>query len=820
MMARLTETVLLSLWITIAVLGILILLAIFGFSLYLLITVLGPWIITALMAAAISHGLALFIVILPALIFAAPLFAFLCLHLSNTLKFIIHSQETAPNHRRRYLHLRGEDDDGYNNLDDYYSVIFAINFILALLVGIGIGVYLSVLIVPTFISALAATGAPYLLALSAGVVTGGIFITLAILFLMTPVWIYWRIIALPGVKDLRENPLQILPLLAMFGGLAFGGYLVSLVAPLLIATLAPIGIPHATVIFAVIIICSELVLTTSFFSFTTATGISYLFNHVNFKPLVDRCGAFMTRLGKLTEALKPLLELVDPNPIKQAIAEYHQNKPFWRKLLSFFSHNLGTDRDIEKIERFLQEKPNWRENLEALKSLLKERAAHTYGSYYFYTQSPNNAVNKAYITIAKIIAGQDINMPLSVIAYINLINKEQVKVLNDNIMIQSISSGSLSSETNISSPEAKRLFTIAKDNHGRSIENNPQIFLLITQTFLKTFIAPLLATFYNKESDIAFKEVHEYAETHGLFKGNVLHDLSLFKLLNPLRWVEFLLRLAASITNALISIGIWPDSKILALLNKITSYNTSIGSRLGIENELLNFIVSFSGIFIVGLFRYCISLPIKIICKTLIAILSIVANTAIFLLRSLSVPIDTVLTPWLKLYREQPIKFFALFLVSTTLVAFLMTGFGLGTALPGIMWLSNNLFALASLASTGSPALMVIISTLLIGLLLYEAMAILDALIIPFTIMALSTLKNGLYYLSEIRFQRDVWDSNTSSYSPRLYAKIRNSRDNGEEDESQPPLSTDDILVKFDGRYPVSLEMPSLSSQPYVRLVP
>lgn len=928
-MSRLGETIPGVLGTTIVVLCVLILLAVFGFSLYLLGAVIGPWIVSSLMAAAISQGLALFIVTLPALIFAAPLFAFLCLFLGHEVIGHHLPRSVAP---PRYFDRRPFELDGHTDLLD---ILFKINFTLSLLAGIGAGTYLSVLIVPTFISALTATGTSYLLALSAGVVTGGAFITLTILFLMALLWIYWRIMALPGVKDLKENPLQILSLLGMLAGLAFGGYLVSLVAPLLIAALAPISIPHSVIIFAIIIICSELVLTTSFFTFATASGIPYLFNRLNFKPFVNYCGRCITTLTKLIETPKPLPE-IDPDRIKQALAEYHRNKPFWRKLLSLFSHSLGTNRDIEKIERFIKDNPNWQGNQEALKSLLRERATHTHGTYRFYTHSPNSPVNKAYISIAKAMASQPNTATPNYAAWGNLLEvKDSDHDARDSIATDLVVTGTKSEKHHklflISSirkiigkgiepsPEAKRLVSIVSDATPQETKNTyeirytlpPQLYEIILKqceyelvplselkdkdnsepkesklyiglgtsryddpihyvmmdakeekkgtineyvcrqivksaelpknlggwkphtralvnhilgiapaeiqeteaipvtsfkkNVLACFFSLLVATFYDEESDIAFKEVSEYALTHGLLKGNILHDLSLFKLLNPLRWVEFCLRLSLNITVALISIGVLIDNLLDPLLHRISYHG------LGIGNDSLNAILTILSISIIGFFRYCISLPIKMICKALIAILTSITSTVIFLLRSLSAPIDTVLTPCLKLYREQPIKFFALLLISTTVVAFLMTGFELGAALPGIMWLSNSLFGLASLASAGSPVLMAMMSTLLIGLFLYETMAILDALIIPFIIMALTTLKNGLYYLSEMRF----------AHAPR-YPQYRydDEDDPVEEQEREPALSADDILPKFDSRYPVSLEMPSLSSQPYVCLDP
>ena len=392
--------------IIMAALSVCAVLGAIGFTIYLLITIIGPWILSALLTTGLPSVLGLMVVSLPALIIAAPIFFVLCLALSQIIKKLKGDYD-ADHHLRAYFERRRNNNDG-----KYYA-LFLINSCSAIPIGIAVGIYLAVSILPSFISALVASGISSLLAISAGVVLGGTFVILVCLFFMLPTWIYWRVMLLPGAEDIRDNPLQILSLLAMFFGVGLGCYIASLVFPLLMSTLAALALPHATMVLAGIIICSELVLALSFCSFMATGSIAALFNAVDFRAIQIGLGNKYNQIRRKFSRIRLFrsrenqrnIRLEHDNPIQQALAEYHQNKSLGWKLLYFITRGYyGANSAIRKIEALLKKNGD---NKQALKTLLGQRIKHTAKTPYFYTKSPLNPVNQAYMAIAKILAGQN-----------------------------------------------------------------------------------------------------------------------------------------------------------------------------------------------------------------------------------------------------------------------------------------------------------------------------------------------------------------------------------------------------------------------------
>ena len=1030
-----------------------ILLGALGFAIYLLAAVVFPWIMSALLAAGIPYALVFFITFVPALIFLAPLFALLCV---APVKFL-RGYDPYKDHLLAYIERRP-----YR----FFAYFSAGNAILALLAGIGAGIYLAVLIIPTLIDVLMATGTSYAFALSAGIVTGAALVILTILCLMLPSAIAWRVYAPPGLADLREDPSQLLPMLGLLGGLALGAYISSLIFPLIVSALTAITMPYSAIVFTALIICVELVTAISFCSFAITKGLAYFFNHIDFSRLLNA--------KPKTRNSHPLIQesktarLTSKILIQEALTEYHQHKSIGWKLLSVITWgHYAAASDIRKIENFLKENIQLdAQQKTTLQTLLSERTQHTQNTRHFYTRSPNNSTNKVYMTLAKVLTGQDPQESPSLATYKILIanlvvqncdpmfdalddadiqgeNAEdpstwapgnflvterhgqivawkvkdiaanfikggfhspralrevknrsgdvtekldpltsyeyrQVKVgsskqaqqfinaadkidgavrlppdarqkvleLADGFwngfsptdVVRAANGGDNGLAANVSRnalidfyayleelnpqertallalggapqgphrgelplsefmyrelspifalhdqnppdpiaafltqadktpnyPEYKALvkaiveeFNFRKaaknkpqehkqangpltafiqkngqyaayeekitallvkpeDNHPiysaiddflRELDPNlfktPLVFRYKNHNFrdfllnlqiqpeylcnqecavrlrrmadrmpqweilrapwkkLKHFWrAAFLAAFYNAAGNIIFNRIY----THALQNGICLDDVSPYKLFNPFRWAAFLIILATNISIGLIDLIVFIVAfpfnfcslKLSLLTEGYLSGESWIGKIIKAAAELVTF-----------LFTSLIKL-------------------VIFLLHTLISPRKTVFGPLLKLYNERPLEFLFLLLLSAATIIFLMTGFGFAIAIPGITWLSQTIFAIASAASLGSPVFAYILALLLITLVFYETIAILDALVMPALKLIPFMLKETLYFISEIRFN----------------------------------ISVNFFIPLFNSRYFFELEMPSVKNPDEIQLVP
>lgn len=1021
-----------------------------GLAIYVSAVFIAPWIIASLTAAAVPYGFALLITILPGLIFAAPLFALLFFGIVNWLHYKKHGDINFDDlgHFKSYLENRAF-------LVNFFVPFSGLNFTLATFAAIGAGSYLAILIIPSFISSIAAFGAPYALAVVSGVVGALALVVLTTLFLMAPTWIFWRIYAPAKLSEFRQDPSQILPLLGLLAGLGLGAYITSLIFPIITSALASIAMPHSALIFAALIICFELVSAISFCSFALSKGLTFFFIHTDFSRFI----AFLIPKKSSTQpTAKPLAKVITKSSrIQEAIAQYHQNKSFIWKFLSFISFGYyGAPQDIRRIENLLSKTDEFDE--EELKRLLAERVRHTQGTRSFYTKAPNDPVNKAYMDMAKILTGQDLQEFPSMATYKVLIpdlaievtdamfsydDEEEIKaelalpdwapgnflvteryrevkddkasvahtrVLKvvawkaveiaqnfkhggfhspyyqpavdrvsperldpltahehrqlavlaslqtqqaikaadrldakagaqlppdaadrvealgigfydgfsfniggdapqggDNSLAANVNRGTLigfyeylnglpptqrvallrevvnpnggEREMRFSEfmfkiqgpfaledqepadpiasflaraqqnpryqeykklvqalveafnvkdrpAEAKKILSAfmqkypAYKKHEHKLQQitssyslyddidqflstlDPKLFpegqqLTFSERQLRGFLICLqtqdqykcnqecsrllralairlprlsylrldllweklkgyarrawLAAFYNEEGDIIFPAVKAHAIEH----GTSIEDISLYKLANPLKCIEFLL---IFFTYTLIG--------LVHLIVYIVTLPFTLFS-LGLSNLTVGFFSS----------KSWIAAPIKMTVEIASFFFLSSIKFIVFLLRTLSSPIDSVFKPLQKLYNEKPLEFFTLLLLSTVVTAFLMTGFGLGTSFPALMWLSHAIFSLASLASMGSGPFMAFLALLLIILLAYETTIILDAFLIPSVKWIFSTLKEVLIFISEARF------------SPYHFLK--------------PP---------FINRYSLELEMPTLDS--------
>ncbi len=213
--------------------------------------------------AGLTHSVALFITLLPILGFATLVFLALALLIN-----VMRGHDTFGN----YLRRRGESGK-------LLSGVFGINLLLTglTLPGTGVGIYLSLVIIPSVIHALIAVGVSSPLAIFAGIFLAFDLVALSAMFFMAPTWLAWRWVALPGTDDIFENPMQILPFLGMFAGLGLGLYLTTLLYPILMTALTALALPHATVVLAALIIVFEVVFATSFLVFGATTGLANLF---------------------------------------------------------------------------------------------------------------------------------------------------------------------------------------------------------------------------------------------------------------------------------------------------------------------------------------------------------------------------------------------------------------------------------------------------------------------------------------------------------------------------------------------------------------
>lgn len=233
------------------------------FLLYVYIAIIAPWLISAMMAAGLSHAAALFIVLLHTMGFVALMF----LGIVAVINLIRQKNTIAGYRQRRVTSLK-------------VLVFFALtNLILTgfTLVGTGVGIYLSVLIMPSVVAAIVATGVSLPLAIFAAVFLSFNLIALSVMFFMAPTWLGWRLLAIPKWRDIAENPMQMLPFLGMLAGLGLGVYLTTLLYPVLMTALTALALPHAAVVLASLIIVFELIFASSFLVFGGTTGLAHLF---------------------------------------------------------------------------------------------------------------------------------------------------------------------------------------------------------------------------------------------------------------------------------------------------------------------------------------------------------------------------------------------------------------------------------------------------------------------------------------------------------------------------------------------------------------
>lgn len=945
-------------------------------SFTVLLTTIIPWLLEVLIAAAFPYFLALFISLLPLFVITSFMLSKGTLSIAKKIAALVHwEDQPLVSIRLRYpgpgdefelpLAPRGIDHSltyqqrraiclKRNNFYTTFSIPYAALSTSLVLLVMGLGLPYSTL--PALITLFAWAGQTF--AVAAGV-TLGIFITVLIeLFLLTPVQIFWGIMALPNIADLKANPFRILLPLGMFAGLGFGAYCATWVFPLLLHGLQSLLLGHSMMaMFITIAISCELVLIISACGFFTATSITHLFNHVNFQPFINSCNTLIQTLKRWINPPRPDNKKPSANKqqaVQQVIHNYHRNKSPLRKLLGLFSSTLGSHADIRKIQVFINTHSiDQQENKQELILLLRARVQHTQNTYYFYTKKPNCPINQAYLAIAKIIAEQPNDSPLSSQAWDNLFETKKtssshaqnalVTGKNQVFPLESILIQKLEQKFKAFPPESKRLVALANalmpadkywwqtvcgllssfglfsgslnlvwgyyqesisvarlidpantqenifyfnpirqgdriffisvlldlgENRGAKVvtfsqqnmheilraariqdasfpslkellalfERQVQPALLVeekeeeeenkeesknknkdkkekqnseqdiinalfkhfsTETIPLTlsfkekiyplFLQPLLATYCDKESDVAFEQVNNYAVHHGLLAGSILHDLSLFKLLNPLCLLEFLLRLVSNIIITLFSLF---SPLIDYIIDKYS--RLALVQRFSVTTRRLLEIVH---ILLVLPVFFLLKYIIKPLSKIIIYLLTAITTASVFLLRTLSSPLESVLSPCLLLYQEQPYIFFALLLISTASIGFLMTGFGLANTLPGIMGVSHAIFGLANIISMGvgfSP-LAPIIAFMLTAILFYETMAILDALIIPGIKTFLGALKNSLYYFSEIRFEEEI---------------------NGPK-----PLLASQIIPEFKSRYPAaSLSIPTKKIDEYICL--
>lgn len=240
------------------------------FSLYVLIKLAVPWAMSAMMAAGLSHALATFIVLAG----FSGLFATMVAVFLGTVAVIslIRGKDTG---LEKYLKNRIPDDqDESSKLKLLLLTVFLVlSLLFALPVGLGVGIYLSVLIMPSVIAAMGGGILPTF---------AGVFLAFALIgvtesFFLTPLWLIWRYIAIPGWKDIADNYTEMLAFLGMLGGLAAGAYFATFLYPVLLTALTALAIPHSAAVLASLIVVFDLIFATSFLVFGVSKGLAHLF---------------------------------------------------------------------------------------------------------------------------------------------------------------------------------------------------------------------------------------------------------------------------------------------------------------------------------------------------------------------------------------------------------------------------------------------------------------------------------------------------------------------------------------------------------------
>lgn len=239
------------------------------FSLYVSAAITIPWLTSFLVGAGLAHSLALFISLM-----MVPLVA---IAIGLAFYFIIDSTCRYFGKENFSKYSQKGRDQTMELIQSYQLAAWLLGFIIifAPLTGIGVGIYLSVLIIPAAITSIMAMGVSAPLATFAGIFLAFGLVGMAVFFFNIPATLTGILFELPNMKEIRKNPMELLGPLGLLGGLGLGAYSAAMFYPVLVAALP---IAHAPAVLASLILAVGLVFTVLILIQKGTTGLALLFS--------------------------------------------------------------------------------------------------------------------------------------------------------------------------------------------------------------------------------------------------------------------------------------------------------------------------------------------------------------------------------------------------------------------------------------------------------------------------------------------------------------------------------------------------------------
>lgn len=261
------------LFLILIVAGVLSIPAFMIFSLYVSSAITIPWITSFLVGAGLAHSLALFtaIMMVPLVYFAI---AGTFVGIVNWINRIRGKQTIE-----QYLAEKKASFQG-PTLSRIVTLLIILSIIFGVPTGIGVGIYLSVLIIPAAITSIMAMGVSAPLATFAGIFLAFGLVGMSVSFFQTPIELLYLYSITPKKNDILKNPMQVLGLLSIFAGLGFGIYSATILYPVLLTALTTsLAITQATAVFASLILVFSLAITITTLFHMGATGLALLFSY-------------------------------------------------------------------------------------------------------------------------------------------------------------------------------------------------------------------------------------------------------------------------------------------------------------------------------------------------------------------------------------------------------------------------------------------------------------------------------------------------------------------------------------------------------------
>jgi len=238
------------------------------FSLYVSSAITIPWITAFLVGAGLAHSLALFIAIMMVpMVYIAMAVAFV--QMVDSINQV-RGKKTLSHYLKE---KRGSLLQSPVLWFAFLSLIFGIP------TGIGVGIYLSVLIIPAAITSIMAMGVSTPLATFAGIFLAFGLVVMSIIFFLAPNMLIDFYLITPKKEDIHKDPAQALAILGTLAGLAIGIYSATMLYPILLTALTTLAITHATAVLASLILVFSLVMTITSLVHMSTSGLALLFSY-------------------------------------------------------------------------------------------------------------------------------------------------------------------------------------------------------------------------------------------------------------------------------------------------------------------------------------------------------------------------------------------------------------------------------------------------------------------------------------------------------------------------------------------------------------